>query len=125
MQAAGGLPDLERELSAVEAKLVALGEALRDRNPGAIDAEAAALHQCLAAAVQTFGVAARAGGVPAALRQRLALAGGQVAAQREALARATASLDRAIDILLPATAAGVYSASGLADRPPSQGALHA
>ena len=35
------------------------------------------------------------------LRQRLALAGGQVAAQREALARATASLDRAIDVLIP------------------------
>ena len=47
------------------------------------------------------------------LRQRLALAGGQVAAQREALARATASLDRAIDVLIPNRApAGLYSPAG-------------
>jgi len=63
--------------------------------------------------------------VPQPLRQRLALAGGQVAAQREALARATASLDRAIDVLLPRAAAastnGLYSAYGSAERQSSQG----
>ena len=125
MQASRSTQDLEHQLTAVEARLTALGEALRDRNPAAIDREAAELHQCLAATVQIFGVAARAGGVPVSLRQRLAAAGGQVAAQREALARATASLDRAIDILLPATAAGIYSAAGVSDRPASQGTLHA
>jgi hypothetical protein len=44
------------------------------------------------------------------------LAGGQVAAQREALARATASLDRAIDVLMPNERAGLYSALGTAQR---------
>jgi hypothetical protein len=108
---------LERPLQAVEEQLVALGTALHRQ-------DVAQLHVALAAAVDHFTLAARRGGVPAPLRQRLALAGGQVAAQREALARATASLDRAIDVLIPrATPASLYSAHGANERHGGGGAL--
>jgi len=117
--------DLEPPLAAVETRLTSLGQALRDRDPVAIDVEAAELHRCLATAVDHFARAARSGQVPVSLRQRLAVASGQVAAHREALARATASLDRAIDVLLPTHTASVYGAAGAADRPPSLGELHA
>ena len=54
----------------------------------------------------------------------LAEAGGQVAAQREALARATASLDRAIDVLIPRSApASLYSSHGASERHGGGGAL--
>jgi ABC-type transporter Mla subunit MlaD len=110
--------ELERPLLAVEDSLTALGVALLRQDSPGVDRVAAELHAALAAAVDHFSRAARAGGVPPPLRQRLALAGGQVAAQREALARATASLDRAIDVLMPrsATPASLYSAAGAADR---------
>ncbi len=117
---------LERPLQAVEAQLAALALALRQPDAGAVDGAAAALHQALAAAVDHFAQAARRGGVPAPLRQRLAVAGGQVAAQREALARATASLDRAMDVLMPAAAgatATLYGAGGNADRHTARGGL--
>jgi hypothetical protein len=92
--------------------------ALHRQDAQAIDRVAAELHMALASAVDHFGRAARNGGVPAVLRQRLARASGQVAAQREALARATASLDRAIDVLLPrSSSAGLYGAAGTARRP--------
>lgn len=124
MQALQSLAELEPPLAAVEQRLASLGCALARHDAQAIDAEAAELHRALAAAVEHFGRAARNGGVPKPLRQRLAVASGQVAAQREALARATAALDRAIDVLLPATpAAGVYSAAGGADRVASSGRL--
>ena len=111
--------ELERPLQAVEEQLSALGLALRNQDSQALDRAAAGLHQALASAVDHFSRAARRGGVPAPLRQRFALASGQVAAQREALARATASLDRAIDVLMPAplSAQGLYSAAGANDRP--------
>lgn len=108
---------LEAPLRAVEDKLTALGVALHRQDAAAVEQVAAELHAALAAAVDHFTRAARSGGVPSPLRQRLALAGGQVAAQREALARATASLDRAIDVLIPRLAAtGVYSSAGAAER---------
>jgi hypothetical protein len=108
---------LEQPLAALEGQLAALGTALHQQDAAAIDVAASQLHLALAAAVDHFGRAARSGGVPAPLRQRLALAGGQVAAQREALARATASLDRAIDVLMPRSApAGFYSSTGGSDR---------
>ena len=104
---------LELPLKAVENQLAALGTALHQQDVRAVDLAASELHLALAAAVDRFGRAARTGGVPAALRQRLALASGQVAAQREALARATASLDRAIDLLIPrAVPSALYSAAG-------------
>ena len=115
---------LELPLQAVEAQLAALALALQRQDGGAVDGAAAALHQALAAAVAHFALAARSGGVPAPLRQRLALAGGQVAAQRAALARATASLDRAMDVLMPSVAGPgtLYGPFGQ-QRPASSGAL--
>lgn len=109
-------PDLEARLSAVEAQLAELGDALRSRDSAAVDRHAAALHRALASAVDQFSTAAKVGPLPRALRHRLAAAGGQVAAQRESFARATAALDRAIDVLLPRDAGTLYSASGGADR---------
>jgi hypothetical protein len=113
---------LEASLEAVEAHLAALGLALRDRDAAAVERHATHLHRALAAAMHRFVQASRQpSGVPQPLRQRLALAGGQVAAQRESLARATASLDRAIDVLLPPSPAAVYGHPGLAERPLSSG----
>ena len=116
--------ELERPLQMVEDSLAALGGALHRQDMQAVDRVAAQLHAALAAAVDHFARAARSGGVPMPLRRRLAAAGGQVAAQREALARATASLDRAMDVLMPramAPAAALYGASGGADRASSSG----
>jgi hypothetical protein len=120
--------ELETALAAVEEQLTALGAALVLRDTGAIDEHASELHRSLAVAVRCFALAARRGGVPPHLRQRLALAGGKVAAQRESLARATAALDRAIDVLMPdagSSSIGVYAAGGNAERPLSAGALQA
>ncbi len=103
--------ELERPLLAVEAQLDALALGLQRQDTAAIDRAADALHVALASAIEHFARAARRGSIPPGLRRRLAVASGQVAAQREALARATASLDRAIDALLPRpVAGGVYSA---------------
>lgn len=114
--------ELERPLAAVEAQLGALAQALTQQDAEAVARAAADLHAALAAAVEHFTRAARNGGVPPPLRQRLALASGQVAAQREALARATASLDRAMDVLMPRQAAsGLYSAFGGTDRTSGHG----
>jgi hypothetical protein len=109
-------PELELRLAAVESRLAALGNALRARDPVAIDLQASELHGALAAAVSHFSHAARSGPVPPALRDRLAQASSQVVAQRESLARATAALDRALDVLLPREGAGLYSIYGAADR---------
>lgn len=114
--------ELERPLAQVETFLGTLGAALHGSQAQAVDSAAAGLHAALASAVDQFTRAARSGGVPPVLRQRLALASGRVAAQREALARATASLDRAIDVLLPRQVpAGMYSSDGGNDRPTGQG----
>lgn len=117
--------DLEHALAAVELRLTALGEALRQRDAQAIDQHASELHRALADAVHRFAHAARAGGVPPALRRRLADASGEVAAHRESLARATAALDRAIDVLLPRDTSGVYSSQGSADRGHRGGVIQA
>jgi hypothetical protein len=113
---AGDSPELEARLAAVEVRLVALGNALRARDPADIDLHASELHRALAIAVSHFSDAAKSGPLPQALRRRLAAASGQVAAQRESLARATAALDRAIDVLLPRESMALYSAFGSADR---------
>ena len=109
-------PELEARLAAVESRLIALGNALRARDPVAIDQQAGELHRALAAAIDQFSDAARSGPVAPALRDRLAQASSQVVAQRESLARATAALDRALDVLLPREGAGLYSIYGAADR---------
>lgn len=108
--------ELEAPLLAVEATLNQLGDALARRDTPAIEQHAAELHQHLARAVQSFGEAARSGGVPAALRHRLVKAGGLLAAQRESLARGNASLDRALDVLIPSEPTGLYGAGGKAER---------
>ena len=108
---------LEQPLLALEQRLFDLGVALHRRDLAAVDRVAAELHLALAAAVDHFALAAQQGGVPPPLRQRLSQASGQVAAQREALARATASLDRAMEVLMPRAAAGImYGASGQSNR---------
>ena len=117
---------LEQPLQKVEQRLLELGLALRQRDAPAVDRVASELHAALAAAVDHFAHAAKHGGVPQVLRHRLAMAGGQVAAQREALARATASLDRAIDVLIPGatdTQGPLYGAGGSAARATSRGGL--
>jgi hypothetical protein len=108
--------DLEPLVVQVEERLGALADSLRERDVQAIEVQAHELHRALAHAVECFMHAARNGGVPEAMRARLARASAQLARQREALSRATAALDRAIDVLMPgAVPAGkVYTASGLA-----------
>jgi hypothetical protein len=118
-------PELEDTVSAVESRLSALGDALRASDTNAIDAEAAELHRALARAVEQFARAARSGALPPALRLRLVNASGRVAAERESLARATASLDRAIDVLLPRDASTLYSAQGSAERGNRGGVIQA
>lgn len=124
-QAVRDLGELEATLGAVETHLQALGEALQARDPAATEAAATDLHRSLTLAVRRFGETASHGGVPPALRRRLALATGLVAAQRDAVARATAVLDRAIDVLLPAQAqlgaSAAYGAQGYAVRAQSTG----
>ncbi len=126
MQAVQRVTELEPRLAAVEARLEALSTALTASDSRAIEHEAAELHRALAGALDHFARAARNGGVPPALRQRLAVATARVAAQREALARATAALDRAIDVLLPGgNGPGVYGAAGHPDRSHGGGGFQA
>ena len=109
--------ELEPSVMRLELRLTELASTLCRRDAGAIEAAASALHKALASAIDDFRRAAVRGNVPAPLRQRLVSASGQVAAQREALARATASLDRAIDVLMPAPAQPhLYGAAGAAER---------
>ena len=111
--------DLESALSGVESHLSALGTALQAHDAAATEGAATDLHRALTVAVRRFSDVAGRGGVPPALRRRLALATGLVAAQRDAVSRATSVLDRAIDLLLPAPAAAlpnVYGAQGHAVR---------
>lgn len=108
------MSELEAPLAAVEVALIALSDALRERDSHAIERHAGELHRALAHAVDRFATAARGGRVPPALRDRLAAASGQIAAQRESLARATAALDRAIDVLLPRDAATLRGVQGSA-----------
>jgi len=118
-------PALEETLAAVEMRLAALGEALRARDSAAIDRHASELHRALARAVDQFTHAARRGAVPPNLRRRLVRASGQVAAQRESLARATAALDRAIEVLMPRDAPGLYSSVGSTERGVRGGSIQA
>ena len=126
MQALQRVAELEPPLTALEDALAGLAQALCSNDATAIEERAADLHRALVHAVSHFPRAARQGGVPGALRHRLAVASGQVAAQRESLARATAALDRAIDVLLPDHPShGVYGASGAAERYARTGQLQA
>lgn len=104
--------DLESRVSQVEQCLGALQASLRQQSVPDTETQARGLHQALAQAVAAF--AAQPRGVPEPLRRRLSRVSAQVARERESLARATASLDRAIDTLMPdAAPRTVYSAQGL------------
>ena len=115
--------ELEAPLSRLESRVEALGEALKGGDPAALERAASELHRALAGAVDSFKLAARRGGVPPTLRNRLATASARVAAQRESLARVTASLDRAIDVLLPGPMLAGYGAAGHALRAASTGSF--
>lgn len=112
---------LESTVALVEQRLAALSDALRLRDAAAVEAQADALHRALAQAVASVVHANRHGGVPQPMRLRLRDASAQVARQRESLARATASLDRAIDLLMPdaqpAAGRALYAASGRSASP--------
>jgi ABC-type transporter Mla subunit MlaD len=118
---------LEAALAAVEERLAALGNALRDCDAAAVDSHATALQRALTGAIHHFTHAARQpNGVPQALRQRLALASAHVAAQRDSLARASAALERAVVVLMPAPLpAAVYGQGGHSERAATSGCLHA
>jgi ABC-type transporter Mla subunit MlaD len=105
-------PALESALTQVETGLGSLQSALQADDPAAVEHAAQDLQRALAQAVDHFRHAARSAGVPAALRQRLAQTSVRITVQREALARATASLDRAIDVLLPGQAPTYGAAAG-------------
>lgn len=115
---------LATTLSLLDEQLTALSTALQGRDAQAL--QAAADH--LVAALEAAGPVLREpGALTPTLRRQLAYAVGRVAAHREALARATASVDRAIEVLLPAPvpAAGTYSAAGYAERAATTGSAWA
>ncbi|NDY94026.1 hypothetical protein [Ideonella livida] len=123
---------LERAVAAVEDGLAALSQSLTLRDPEATEQAAAALHQTLAEAMDRFAEVARHGGVPPALRRRLARSGGQVAAQRNAVARGSQWLDRTLELLIgpaateaaeapPAARGGFGGASPFGSGPRSSG----
>ena len=116
--------ELEAPVLLVEQHLSDLHQALQADDTRALELAASALHRSLSGAVIHLREAAERGALPAPLRERLAVASARVAAQRQALARATASLDRAIDVLLPEHGT-TYAASGLNSRLRSAGAVRA
>ncbi len=125
--ATGNAGPLEEAVATIEARLAALGSALRERDALAIEAEAQALQRAFSLAIHRFTAAARQDdGVPLPLRRRLAIARSQVAAQRETLARANAALDRAMNVLLPPDwPAPAYAADGARPRMNTTGAIGA
>jgi hypothetical protein len=118
---------LEDTVASIEQRLGALGSALRDRDAPSIERHAQELQRALSGAIQRLAPAARSpGGVPPALRHRLAQAQGQVVAQRESLARASAALERALDVLLPASGrTAAYGAHGLLEAPAQGSGINA
>lgn len=113
---------LEPTISNVEARLGALAHAMAERDSRGIETAASDLQRALANALDSFSRAARSGGVPPLLRRRLVRASGQVAAQRETLARATASLDRALEGLIPREAM-VYDSRGATSQAAHSGSV--
>jgi oligoendopeptidase F len=104
------LAELETALSLVQ-------QALKQQDAALLEQQAVAVQRLMAEALDQ----ARQQPIEAGLRQRLAACGAQMAAQRQALFRATAALDRAIDVLMPREATGLYGESGRAVRQRSSG----
>ncbi len=111
-------------LATLDQHITALGQALQGQDAQALHSAADRLVAALDAAQP---VLREPGALTPALRRHLAFAVGRVAAQREALARATASVDRAIEVLLPvpAPAAATYGATGYAERAQASGSTWA
>lgn len=105
------LTDLETALEGVQSALAA-------RDLAGLEQQAATVQRLMheAAAV------AREPGVTPEWRRRLARAGAVLAAQRQVLSRATASLDRAIDVIMPRETLGLYGQQGRSLRRSSSGA---
>jgi hypothetical protein len=108
-------------LGDLEAALVLVQDALNQRDASALERHAASVQRLMTEALRQGRARGQEGQLDPALRQRLAAAGAQVAAQRVALGRATASLDRAIDVLMPAEPLGLYGQAGKALRQRSSG----
>jgi hypothetical protein len=103
------LNTLEDAVGRIETALAGLGEALRRRDALAIDTEVQALQGAISSAMHRLTAATRQpGGVPL-----------------PSLARANASLQRALDVLLPPQDALAYAADGARARPASSGAVGA
>ncbi|WP_137894120.1 hypothetical protein [Ramlibacter sp. 2FC] len=102
---------LEALIRSLESQLESLAQALRERDSEAISAGSARLQRSLQQAMAVLSSAtAQGGGLPDGLRPRLAKLQGAVAAERESLARASAAVQRAMNVLMPATPAVVYAA---------------
>ena len=116
--------EIDAALQQLDARLQALGEALRLHHADTVASEAAALQRALAALRRSLRD--DGGALAPPLRSRAARAAGQIAAQREAVARRSAAIGRALDLLLPPTVARVaYSVAGLNERGAHPGALQA
>jgi hypothetical protein len=113
---------LEVSLAAVELAIATLGHTLSQPDIAAIETASTALHDAMRAAMNEFAKVARRGSMPAALRDRFAMANGQIAAQREALFRATSLVEQNLEILIPRPMAetSVYSATGANQRGPGR-----
>jgi hypothetical protein len=113
---------LEASLAAVELAIATLGHTLSQPDIAAIETASTALHEAMRAAMNEFAKVARRGTMPAALRNRLAMANGQISAQREALFRATSMVEQNLEILIPRPMAetSVYSAAGASQRGPGR-----
>ncbi len=110
----------QRELSAhldalasdAEACQHAVGEALVDGQPGALEAAAAQLQAAIAALTEAVDSLKREGPLAPALRQRLVEMSQRLAAHREACLRRGALVDRSLQAVMPAAPSGpVYGAA--------------
>ena len=104
--------DLDESLQRLEHHLDDLQASLSARDLPGIEQHAAALQRALSQAATRITHAARSAQPPLVLRRRLGEASVRVAAQRDALARATATLERAMHLLMPPADSALYSASG-------------
>lgn len=116
---------LDQPLAALERGLAAVSDALREHDASHLEAAAGDLHQAVAAAAAALGRSAKQAPMSAGVRQRLLRASAYVAAQRVALARASASVDRALHLLLPTPTPTTYAAGGVAERPQNSGSTTA
>ncbi|HET7525913.1 MAG TPA: hypothetical protein VFK10_08230 [Burkholderiaceae bacterium] len=104
--------DIDESLQRLEHHLDDLQASLSARDLPGIEQHAAALQRALSQAATRITRAARSAQPPLVLRRRLGEASVRVAAQRDALARATATLERAMHLLMPPADSTLYSASG-------------